>query len=136
MFSNFIKGLISIIKAHITVLKYAFEKRVTLEYPEDRRIVSDNFRGQIVHNKDENGKLLCVGCGVCQKVCPCVDLIKIEKIKNEEDNNFSIVYEKDESQCIHCGNCVENCPKKALSFSKEYELATYDKKTFRKVVKN
>ena len=58
----------------------------------------------------------CIKCGICQNVCPLISCIKI-------DTDFSI----DLSQCIFCGNCVENCPKNALYFTKEYELAVNNK---------
>lgn len=132
MANRFIKGIKALWRGHLTVLKYAFEKKVTLEYPEQKRDAADNFRGKIEHLRDENGKLLCIGCGICQRVCPCKDLIKIEKQKNQ-NGEISLIYERDDSRCIFCGNCVENCPSHALKFTKEYELASSDKNSFRKV---
>ena len=44
----------------------------------------------------------CVGCGVCQTVCPqgCI----------RAGAPFSI----QENHCLHCGNCFENCPAGAI----------------------
>ena len=53
MFSDFFKGLKSLWNGHKTVMKQAFKKRVTLNYPEEKREVSDNFRGRIEVVKDE-----------------------------------------------------------------------------------
>lgn len=133
MFSDFFKGLKSLFNGHKTVMKQAFQKRVTLNYPEEKREVSENFRGKIEIVKDENDKLLCIGCGLCQKVCPCFGVIKLEK-QMEENGKLHIRYERDEAQCIYCGNCVENCPQKALKFTKEYELATDVKSELRNIV--
>ena len=45
----------------------------------------------------------CVGCKVCQGVCPqnCIDFT-------------SIPAEIHQKNCLHCGNCMEVCPNKAV----------------------
>ena len=96
-----------------TVFKHLFKKPVTLEYPEKRRELNDEFRG----NLEVKG---CVGCRICQKVCP-TGAISIDKILEKT------VYKIDMKKCIFCGNCVYHCPKSAVRMTKEYELAT-DKK--------
>lgn len=133
MFSDIFKSLKSLWVGHKTVIQHIFERSVTLKYPEEESQVSDNFRGKIEIVKDKSDRLVCIGCGLCQRVCPCVGVIKIEK---QTDNNgkIHIRYERDEAQCIYCGNCVENCPKNALKFTKEYELATDIKSKLRKIV--
>lgn len=114
-------------KGHFTVLKNFFRKNVTLEYPEKKAPLNDRFRGRLEFLVDENGKPKCTGCGMCQKVCPCKDLIKIEREKDEHDKLKVIKYEVDIARCIFCGNCVQICPFSALSMSKEYELASVNK---------
>ena len=96
-----------------TVFKHLFRKPVTLEYPEKRRELNDEFRGKL----EVKG---CVGCRICQKVCP-TGAISIDKTPKKT------VYKTDMKKCIFCGNCVYHCPKAAVRMTKEYELAT-DKK--------
>lgn len=45
----------------------------------------------------------CIGCGICQKVCPqnCIDFI----------NNKAVIRKQN---CLHCGACFEKCPVKAI----------------------
>ncbi len=45
----------------------------------------------------------CIGCGICQKVCPqnCVDFAN-GKVSIRQQN------------CLHCGACFEKCPVKAI----------------------
>lgn len=45
----------------------------------------------------------CIGCKLCYSVCPqkCIDT---EKIPVEINQNH----------CLHCGRCVESCPKQAI----------------------
>ncbi len=96
-----------------TVFKHLFKKPVTLEYPEKRRELNDEFRGKL----EVKG---CIGCKICQKVCP-TGAISIDKTLEKT------VYKIDMKKCIFCGNCVYYCPKSAVRMTKEYELAT-DKK--------
>jgi ferredoxin len=49
----------------------------------------------------------CIGCGMCQTVCPhSVFMIADKK---------SIIMDKD--ACMECGACANNCPTQALSVS-------------------
>ncbi|MCD7779254.1 MAG: NADH-quinone oxidoreductase subunit I [Candidatus Gastranaerophilales bacterium] len=112
MMYSFIKPLKELAKGLYIVLKNGFKSDVTLMYPEKKKILNDNFRGKIKYNKEK-----CIKCRLCQKVCPSKGTITIDK-------EFII----DFSQCIFCANCVENCPKGALQITKEYELASKNKK--------
>lgn len=76
-----------------------------LESPEDSVIARDfyNMRGIQADEK-------CIGCGICQKVCP-MDNIQIK------DKHACI-----ENQCITCLACFHWCPVEAIHMSKEKEI--------------
>ena len=111
MKNSFINPINELLNGLKIVLKNAFKPIVTLEYPEKKKNLNENFRGKIKYIKEN-----CVKCGICQKVCPSKGTI-----------NISETFLLDYSQCIFCGNCVEHCAKKALVFTKEYELSQYSK---------
>ena len=46
----------------------------------------------------------CIGCGICQKVCPCHNITMDDK------------HPVFNHQCIGCNACVVYCPKKAIKF--------------------
>lgn len=109
-----IKEAKNIIKGLLTVLKHFKKDKVTLLYPEEKD-KNENVRGLIICDTEK-----CIGCGICKKVCPVLNVITIENKK---------VRYMDFSRCIFCKNCVYECPSKAMIMTKQYELATDNKKT-------
>src|SRR5678816_1510588 len=45
-------------------------KAVTMEYPEERWVVPDGYRGAPYLVKDQTGRTKCVSCQLCEFVCP------------------------------------------------------------------
>ena len=70
---------------------------------------------------------ICVGCKICAENCPNAVITIITKY-NEKLQRYVFDYNIDISRCLFCGICEEVCPTGCLTMSKEYELATYDKK--------
>lgn len=98
------------------VIKSLFKKPATILYPQDKSGMPKHFRGKIVFEPDK-----CVGCKLCMRDCPS-DAIKIIKAG---DKQFAAEF--DLSKCIYCGQCVDSCFKKALSYTGEFELAQIDR---------
>ncbi len=95
---------------------------VTVQYPYEKLIPSERFRGRIHFEFDK-----CISCEVCVRVCPInlpvVDWEFNKETKKKQLNHYSI----DFGVCIFCGNCVEYCPTNCLSFTEEYELSVYER---------
>jgi NAD(P)H-quinone oxidoreductase subunit I len=133
MFDQILKQVSDYAKESIQAAKYIGQglsvtfdhmrrRPVTVQYPYEKLIPSERFRGRIHFEFDK-----CIACEVCVRVCPInlpvVDWEFNKQVKKKELKHYSI----DFGVCIFCGNCVEYCPTNCLSMTEEYELATYDR---------
>nr|YP_009668196.1 NADH-plastoquinone oxidoreductase subunit I [Plagiochila chinensis]QCW58971.1 NADH-plastoquinone oxidoreductase subunit I [Plagiochila chinensis] len=106
----------------IVTLDHMNRLPMTIQYPYEKLIPSERFRGRIHFEFDK-----CIACEVCVRVCPInlpvVDWELRKTLKKKQLKSYSI----DFGICIFCGNCVEYCPTNCLSMTEEYELSTYDR---------
>ncbi len=110
-----VKSLVALLEGLFTVFKHLFKKSVTLQYPDERPNLPATFRGR----HELSG---CIGCGVCQQVCPC------HAIYIEKDGKNVTSYKIDLRKCMFCGNCQYYCPVSAIKLKQDFELATGDEK--------
>ena len=87
----------------------------TVQYPEEKVVYPERFRGLHRLMLREDGAVRCVACMCCPTVCPahCITIVP------EESNSASIekrpaIFEIDELRCVVCGLCVEACPCDAI----------------------
>jgi NADH-quinone oxidoreductase subunit I len=99
-------------------------KRVTMEYPEERWEVKDNYRGAPVLVKDDEGRPKCVACSLCEYVCPpkAIYIVPGELEPGDVVERGPAVFNINMLRCIFCGLCEEACPEEAIFMSKEFEL--------------
>ena len=120
--------------------RHIFRKKDTLQYPEQRREFGERYRGVPALVKDQDGREKCVGCYMCQWVCPPLAIsIEAGEIAHDDTQRSQIEKEPDKFEinmlrCIYCGLCEEACPEEAIFMSKTYvvtglsrELMIFDK---------
>lgn len=127
-----LNGLKSIAKGLGTTFRALKEPRDTIPYPEKRREYSPRYRGKHMLATDEDGHELCVGCGLCEAVCPAraIRVVAADASQGEPvawTNRYSVDYEVDLIRCIFCGMCEEACPTNAVRLTPFNELAAYDR---------
>jgi NADH-quinone oxidoreductase subunit I len=129
-FSEIYHGLISLFVGMGITFKEFFKPTVTVSYPYETLTMCDRYRGHIELIEDEEGKPNCVVCGLCERACPsnCISLAG-EKPEGEKKKVLT-KYILDFTTCSLCGSCVESCNFNALTFSKEYNLASTRKEDF------
>ena len=115
-----------------TTMREFFTKKITEQYPENRKELKmfDRFRGTLNMPHNENNEHRCVACGLCQMACPN-DTIKVisETIETEDGKKKKILarYEYDLGACMFCQLCVNACPHDAITFDQNFEHAVFDR---------
>ncbi|MBR3883802.1 MAG: 4Fe-4S binding protein [Bacteroidaceae bacterium] len=114
-------------------LKEFFTKKVTEQYPENRKTlkISDRHRAMLYMPLDENGNNKCIACGLCQSACPNGTItVKTKTVTDEETGKSKKVlleYTYDLGCCMFCQLCVNACPKDAIAFNNHFENAVFDR---------
>jgi NADH-quinone oxidoreductase subunit I len=113
----------SIAKGLAVTFKHIFQRKVTIQYPEQKRTLPDNYRGVPSLPVDQKtGTDRCIACGACVRMCP-EQVLSITSEVGEDKKRKLQDFKIDAARCMWCGLCVEVCPTNALVMSKEFELA-------------
>ena len=116
MLSELIKGL-------ALTGKYAFSRKITVQYPEEKTPISPRFRGLHALRRYPNGEERCIACKLCEAVCPA-QAITIEAGPRRNDGTRRTTrYDIDMVKCIYCGFCQEACPVDAIVQGPNYEFS-------------
>ena len=111
-----------------TTLRHMFGRKLrqqtVVQYPEQKRELRvEIYRGVHRLNRDEQGRVACVACFMCQTACPahCIHIEGAESPWPDREK-YPIQFDIDELRCIYCGMCEEACPVDAIELTPEYQL--------------
>ncbi len=109
--TNYIRSLFlfELFKGLSVTGKYFFQKKFTVQYPEEKTPISNRFRGLHALRRYPNGEERCIACKLCEAVCPAL-AIKIESELRNDGTRRTTRYDIDLTKCIFCGFCEESCP--------------------------
>ncbi|MEO1916885.1 MAG: NADH-quinone oxidoreductase subunit NuoI [Candidatus Thioglobus sp.] len=102
--------------------KELFNKKITVQYPEEKTPISPRFRGIHALRRYPNGEERCIACKLCEAVCPA-NAITIESEMRDDGTRRTTQYDIDLFKCIFCGFCEEACPVDAIVETQIFEYA-------------
>ena len=100
--------------------RYLFDRKVTIQYPEDKTPQSPRFRGLHALRRYANGEERCIACKLCEAVCPAL-AITIESEQRADGTRRTTRYDIDLTKCIFCGFCEESCPVDSIVETRHFE---------------
>ncbi len=104
-------------------LRYFFKRKVTLNYPYEKGMLSTRFRGEHALRRYPTGEERCIACKLCEAICPA-QAITIEAEPRSDGSRRTTRYDIDMTKCIYCGFCQEACPVDAIVEGPNFEFAT------------
>ena len=108
---NYIKSLFlrELVKGLRVTGGYLFDRKITVQYPDEKTPMSFRFRAHHALRRYANGEERCIACKLCEATCPAL-AITIEAAPREDGTRRTTRYDIDFTKCIFCGFCEESCP--------------------------
>src|SRR6266511_473614 len=112
--AHLVRNLLLHTAHRIGLLKHR-QAAVTFQYPEEPRPFEFRFRSRHRLTVRDDGTPRCVGCMLCETVCPakCITIVAGEH-PDPTIEKYPIRFDIDLGICVYCGYCVEVCPEDAI----------------------
>ncbi|MYB89535.1 MAG: NADH-quinone oxidoreductase subunit NuoI [Proteobacteria bacterium] len=101
-------------------------KKLTVRYPEEKTPQSPRFRGLHALRRYPSGEERCIGCKLCEAVCPAL-AITIDTEEREDGSRRTTRYDIDLFKCVYCGFCEEACPVDAIVETRVFEYSFFER---------
>ena len=105
----------------LIAIRQIFKSKKTINYPFEKGKISPRFRGEHALRRYPNGEERCIGCKLCEAVCPAL-AITIDTEMRKDGTRRTTKYDIDLFKCVYCGFCEEACPVDAIVETKIFEF--------------
>ena len=105
--------MIDFITGLVIAIKEIFKPKKTINYPFEKGKIGTRFRGEHALRRYPNGEERCIGCKLCEAVCPALAISMDTEVRTDNTRRTT-KYEIDLFKCIYCGFCEEACPVDAI----------------------
>jgi NADH-quinone oxidoreductase subunit I len=118
------------LRALTTTIVNVFRPVATVQYPAVIRPRAERYRASFALLHDEQGDELCIGCLLCERICPS-DVIAIKAAGKRESpvtgkkRGYADDFVLDMSACIFCELCVQVCPTDAIVMTREQDQPAF-----------
>ncbi len=130
---SLLEPVTSLVKGFSITLKHLFSRKFTDQYPETPHPIAPKYRGEHKLNKDEQGRVKCVACYLCETNCPAY-AIRIKSAPAPagwaDRERYPDEFEVDLLRCIYCGYCEEACPVDAIALTNKVPQVQTDRAAF------
>ena len=126
--THFFRNLFLHIAHRVGRLKH-IRAAVTYQYPEELRPLMSRYRSRHRLTLRDDGTPRCVGCMLCETVCPakCIIIVPGEH-PDPNVEKYPTRFDIDLGVCVYCGYCVEVCPEDAIRMDTGIlDLAAYSR---------
>jgi len=113
---------LGLLRPFATTLGMLFTRPITVQYPEEKRVLPARSRGRIILTRSPDGDERCVACFLCSAACP-VSCISMEAATREDGRRYASWFRINFGRCIFCGLCEEACPTLAIQLTPDYEFS-------------
>lgn len=118
--------MLSALRSIWYVFLHMFQKRVTVQYPEEMPKLPPRYRARIILSRDPDGEERCVACYLCSAVCP-VDCIALQATEAEDGRRYPEFFRINMSRCILCGFCEDACPTYSIQLTPDFEMSEFER---------
>ena len=113
--------LVELVKGLLLTGRHFFQRKITVQFPEEKTPYSPRFRGLHAQRRYANGEERCIACKLCEAVCPAMAITIESEAREDDKTRRTSRYDIDLTKCIFCGFCEEACPVDAIVETHIYE---------------
>ena len=105
--------MIDFVTGLLIAIKETFKAKKTINYPFEKGSLGTRSRGEHALRRYPNGEERCIGCKLCEAVCPALAISMDTEVRSDNTRRTT-KYEIDLFKCIYCGFCEEACQVDAI----------------------